>query len=75
MADPPTRNPLVSEKDGEAEALEIEKAASSHEGNAAATFDPKEVAIIRHKVDWRLIPALGAMYGMCIGVTNPSAAF
>jgi hypothetical protein len=64
MADPPTRNPLVSEKDAEAEAVEVEKAASSHESNAAAAFDPKEAAIIRHKVDWRLIPALGAMYGM-----------
>ena len=63
MADPATRNPLVSEKDAEAAAMEVEKASSSHEGNAPAAFDPKEVAIIRHKIDWRLIPALGAMYG------------
>jgi hypothetical protein len=63
MADPATRNPLFSEKDHEADALEVEKASSAHEGNVNAVFDAKAAAVIRHKVDWRLIPALGAMYG------------
>lgn len=32
----------------------------------ASTHDPKEVSRIRHHIDWRLIPALGAMYGISL---------
>ncbi|OAL50219.1 major facilitator superfamily protein [Pyrenochaeta sp. DS3sAY3a] len=30
------------------------------------SFDPKLAASLRHRVDWRLIPALGAMYGISL---------
>ena len=45
-----------------AQAMEIERA-SSKSGDDIVV-DDKEVKRIRHRVDWRLIPALGAMYGL-----------
>ncbi|KAF2017231.1 MFS general substrate transporter [Aaosphaeria arxii CBS 175.79] len=33
---------------------------------SSTEFDPKESASIRHRIDWRLIPALGAMYGISL---------
>lgn len=34
--------------------------------SASNDFDPKLAAKIRHSIDWRLIPALGAMYGISL---------
>ena len=42
---------------------ELEHASSSSGEDA---FDKKMAATIRHRVDWRLIPALGAMYGIAL---------
>jgi hypothetical protein len=42
---------------------ELEHASSSSNEDA---FDKKMAARIRHRVDWRLIPALGAMYGIAL---------
>lgn len=54
-------------------ATTIEDASPSPSDDA---FDKKELAIIRHKIDWRLIPALGAMYGIALMDRNnlPNAA-
>lgn len=54
-------------------ATEIEKASPVPSEDAV---DTKELATIRHKVDWRLIPALGAMYGIALMDRNnlPNAA-
>lgn len=42
---------------------EIENASSS---SSEHVLDKKMAATIRHRVDWRLIPALGAMYGIAL---------
>src|SRR5690349_1245687 len=42
---------------------ELEHASSSSGEDA---FDKNTAATIRHRVDWRLIPALGAMYGIAL---------
>lgn len=39
---------------------------SSSQNDAPFTIDPKVSARLRHSVDWRLIPALGAMYGISL---------
>lgn len=41
---------------------ELEHASDSSDD----VFDKKLAARIRHKIDWRLIPALGAMYGISL---------
>lgn len=43
-------------------ATEVEKA-SSRTGDDVVV-DDGEIKSVRRRVDWRLIPALGAMYGM-----------
>src|SRR5690348_15013507 len=42
----------------------VEKGLASPSTSSEDTFDVKTAAKIRHRIDWRLIPALGAMYGM-----------
>lgn len=42
---------------------EVEHASTSSGEDAS---DKKTAATIRHRVDWRLIPALGAMYGIAL---------
>ncbi|KAJ4405636.1 hypothetical protein N0V91_005155 [Didymella pomorum] len=39
---------------------------SSSQNDAPFTIDPKVSARLRHAIDWRLIPALGAMYGISL---------
>ncbi len=39
---------------------------SSSQNEAPFTIDPKVSARLRHAIDWRLIPALGAMYGISL---------
>lgn len=39
---------------------------SSSKNEAPFTIDPKISARLRHAIDWRLIPALGAMYGISL---------
>ena len=39
---------------------------SSFKNEAPFSIEPKVSARLRHAVDWRLIPALGAMYGISL---------
>ncbi|KAK6367074.1 hypothetical protein LTR64_007934 [Lithohypha guttulata] len=39
---------------------------SNHDVNEALQFSPKQERKLRHRVDWRLIPALGLMYGVSL---------
>lgn len=39
---------------------------SSSQNDAPLSIDPKVSARLRHAIDWRLIPALGAMYGISL---------
>lgn len=52
------------------ENLENEKGfvtpSSSSQNDTPFTIDPKVSARLRHAIDWRLIPALGAMYGISL---------
>ena len=52
------------------ENIETEKGlatpSSSSQTEAPFTVDPKVSARLRHAIDWRLIPALGAMYGISL---------
>lgn len=59
--------------DKDPHATEIERASSSPGDDAV---DPKEVAVVRHRIDWRLLPPLGAMYGIALMDRNnvPNAA-
>lgn len=40
--------------------------ASAQNCTSPPSFDPKVAARIRRHIDWRLIPALGAMYGISL---------
>lgn len=40
--------------------------ASPDPSSSSASIDLKLAAKLRHRVDWRLIPALGAMYGISL---------
>jgi hypothetical protein len=40
--------------------------ASPSASTSSASIDLKLAAKLRHRVDWRLIPALGAMYGISL---------
>jgi hypothetical protein len=51
------KDELVTAQAKEHDLSEVENASSSSEEH----FDKKTAAQIRHRVDWRLIPALGAM--------------
>lgn len=49
----------------------VEKAQALDEGRSTSSissqdFDPKLAAKLKHRIDWRLIPALGAMYGISL---------
>lgn len=55
------KNELALAKEGDVSELEN---ASPPPG--AVAVDSKTAAGIRHTVDWRLIPALGAMYGVAL---------
>ncbi|KAF2829826.1 MFS general substrate transporter [Ophiobolus disseminans] len=44
----------------------VEKGLASPSTTSSDTVDIKLVAKLRHRVDWRLIPALGAMYGISL---------
>jgi hypothetical protein len=39
---------------------------SSSQNEVPFSIDPKVSARLRHAIDWRLIPALGAMYGISL---------
>jgi hypothetical protein len=39
---------------------------SDHDSELDSPFTPKEQAKIRHRIDRRLIPALGMMYGISL---------
>jgi MFS family permease len=51
---------------------------SGSSSKSAQEFDKKRAARIRHRIDWRLIPALGAMYGISLmdrkNVSNAAVA-
>jgi hypothetical protein len=56
---------------------EVEAVPKLHEHsdpNQLAEFDQKRAAHIRHKVDWRLLPALAFMYAICLIDRNNLAA-
>lgn len=42
----------------------VEKGLAASSTTSSDPVDVKLAAKIRHRIDWRLIPALGAMYGM-----------
>lgn len=52
--------------------------AKSDSSSSEFTYDVKRAAKIRHRVDWRLVPALGAMYGISLmdrkNVSNAAVA-
>jgi hypothetical protein len=67
-----------STKDEAADHIEhVEKGLASS-STSSDTFDTKLAAKLRHRVDWRLIPALGAMYGISLmdrkNVSNAAVA-
>lgn len=55
------KNDLVAAKERDLDEVENASSSCSEDG-----FDKKIAATIRHRVDWRLIPALGAMYGIAL---------
>lgn len=65
-------------KDEAADHIEhVEKGLASS-STSSDTYDTKLAAKFRHRVDWRLIPALGAMYGISLmdrkNVSNAAVA-
>jgi hypothetical protein len=57
----PTKEELIGEVE------HIEKGLGDRSPSSSSTdFDPKLAARVRHRIDWRLIPALGAMYGISL---------
>jgi hypothetical protein len=50
------------------EDIDNEKGIESPSLSSQTEHDPKLVSRLRHKIDWRLIPALGAMYGISLMV-------
>lgn len=58
-----TKEELVSQVENVEKGLSGERSPSS---TGSTDFDPKVAAKIRHRIDWRLIPALGAMYGISL---------
>ena len=61
---------MSSKKDEPVEHIDkVEKALDGGRSTSTSSsqeFDPKLAAKIRHRIDWRLIPALGAMYGISL---------
>jgi hypothetical protein len=64
----PTKDELVTAQAKEHDLSEVENASSS----SGEHFDEKKAARIRHRVDWRLIPALGAMVRRLLSSTAMS---
>lgn len=60
MADT-SKNEYPAEKPQDA--IEVENASSHLDDDVD---DVKEIKRVRNRIDWRLIPALGAMYGMAL---------
>jgi hypothetical protein len=54
------------------EDVDNEKGIGSPSVSSQTEHDPKLVSRLRHKIDWRLIPALGAMYGISLMVCHPT---
>lgn len=56
----------------------LEKGNHSPSDTSSEQYDPKVIAALRHRIDWRLIPALGAMYGISLmdrkNVSNAAVA-
>jgi hypothetical protein len=52
------------------ENVDNEKGIGSPSVSSQTEHDPKLVSRLRHKIDWRLIPALGAMYGISLMVCH-----
>ena len=64
-----THNATATTKDEAMKHIEkVEKGLASSSSSTHG-FDNKLAASIRHRVDWRLIPALGAMYGISLMVS------
>ncbi|OWY45176.1 MFS general substrate transporter [Alternaria alternata] len=53
-------------KDGSADHIEHLEKGLATPSTSSNTIDLKLAAKLRHRVDWRLIPALGAMYGISL---------
>ncbi|KAH6842032.1 major facilitator superfamily domain-containing protein [Alternaria alternata] len=53
-------------KDGSADHIEHLEKGLATPSTSSDTIDLKLAAKLRHRVDWRLIPALGAMYGISL---------
>ena len=59
---------LKDEQISHLENIDNEKGIDSPSLSSQTEHDPKLVSRLRHKIDWRLIPALGAMYGISLMV-------
>jgi len=66
----PTTTDAYTEKTyvNQVEDVSISSNADKHDadGETHAQFTPQQERKIRHRVDWRLIPALGLMYGISL---------
>lgn len=49
-----------------AEVEDVQKSEDHSHPDQLAEFDQKLAAQIRHKIDWRLLPALSIMYAICL---------
>jgi hypothetical protein len=63
---------LKDEQISHLENVDNEKGIDSPSVSSQTEHDPKLASRLRHKIDWRLIPALGAMYGISLMVWRPS---
>lgn len=57
---------VYAEKEYHAEVEDTSSSSKRDSSEALAQFTPKQERSLRHRVDWRLIPALGLMYGVSL---------
>ncbi|PSN69119.1 MFS general substrate transporter [Corynespora cassiicola Philippines] len=63
MPQQPIKEELVEQVENVEKGLGGKKSPST---NSSQDLDPKLASKLRHTIDWRLIPALGAMYGISL---------
>lgn len=57
----------IESKDAAAAEIEdVQKFQEHSHPDQLAQFDQKRAARIRHRIDWRLLPALSIMYAICL---------
>lgn len=57
---------VYAEKTYHAEVEDTSLSSKRDSNEALSQFTPKQERSLRHRVDWRLIPALGLMYGVSL---------